>query len=184
MKRLLFLVGLCLSLALSPAQAQKFGYIDMKAILERMPEYKNAMGEINKASSTWQGEVDAKFAELDKLKSDYKTEEILMTDEMKKDRMKAITDKEKAAKEQQKKVFGFEGLLFLKREELLKPVQEKVYTAVEKVCKKAKLAIMFDKSGDLVMLYTDPKHDYTDYVLEALGIGDKDDTVDNKKETK
>jgi len=100
---------------------------------------------------------------------------------MKKERLQVITEKEKVAKEQQKKIFGFEGLLFLKRQELVKPVQDKVYEAVEKVCKQKKIAVMFDKSGDVVMLYTDPKHDYTDFVLEELGLGDKNDVVDNKK---
>lgn len=82
-----------------------------------------------------------------------------------------------------KKVFGFEGLIFLKRNELIKPIQEKVYIAVEKVCKKKQIQIMFDKSSELIMVYTDPKHDYTDYVLDELGLGDKKDTIDNKKKS-
>lgn len=162
--------------------AQKFGYIDTKFILSKMPEYKAAQGEIDKVSGQWQTEVEAKFKEVDKLRKDYQAEEILLTEDMKKERMAVIIEKEKAAKEQQKKIFGFEGLLFLKRQELVKPVQDKVYEAVEKVCKAKKIAIMFDKSGDLVMLYTDTKHDYTDYVLEELGLGDKNDTADNKKD--
>lgn len=163
------------------SSAQKFGYVDTKFILGKLPDYKAAQGEIDKVSTQWEKEVGEKFKEVDKLRKEYQAEEILMTEDMKKERLQVIGDKEKAAKEQQKKIFGFEGLLFLKRQELVKPVQDKVYEAIEKVCKQKKVAIMFDKSGDLVMLYTDPKHDYTDYVLEELGLGDKNDTIDNKK---
>jgi outer membrane protein len=125
--------------------------------------------------------VEELFKEVEKLRRDYQAEEILLTEDMKKERLTQITEKEKVAKEKQKKIFGFEGLLFLKRQELIKPAQDKIYEAVEKVCKKKKLAIMFDKSSELMMLYTDPKHDYTDFVLEELGLGDKNDVVDNKR---
>ena len=82
-------------------------------------------------------------------------------------------------KEYQKKVFGYGGLFFLKKQELIKPIQDKVWDAVDKVAKKNSLAIMFDKSGELVMIYTDPRHDYTDFVLDELGLGDPNDVVKN-----
>ena len=78
----------------------------------------------------------------------------------------------KEVKEYQKQIFGFDGLYFLKKKELIKPVQDQVFDAVEKVAKNNRLQIVFDKSGDLVMIYTDPIHDYTDYVLEELGLGE------------
>jgi len=163
------------------AVAQKFGYVDAKFIISKMPEYKAAETEIQKSSTEWQKEVEGLFAEVSKLRKEFQLEEILMTEDMKKERMAIIVEKDKKAKERQAKVFGFEGLLFLKRQELVSPVQDKVFNAVEKVCKQKKVAIMFDKSGDLVMIYTDPKHDYTDYVLEELGLGDKKDVIDNKR---
>ncbi len=162
------------------AQAQKFGYLDSKFILEKMPEYKAAQGEIQKQTQVWQQEIETMVAEVDKLRKEYLAEEILLTDEMKGERQAVIAKKDKAAKEKQKKIFGFEGLYFLKKQELIKPLQDKLFDAVEKVCKKKKLQIMFDKSADLVMIYTDTKHDYTDFVLEELGLGDPKDTVDNK----
>jgi len=163
------------------AFAQKFGYIDAKFIISKMPEYKAAETEIAKSSTEWQKEVEGMMAEVDKLRKEYQLEEILLTDDLKKERMAVIIEKDKKARDRQAKIFGFEGLLFLKRQELVSPVQDKVFTAVEKVCKQKKVAIMFDKSGDLVMIYTDPKHDYTDYVLEELGLGDKKDVIDNKR---
>lgn len=168
----------------TPAQAQKFGYLDSKFILSKMPEYKAAEAEINKASSEWEKEVTTLNTEVVKLRKEFLAEEILLTEEMRKERLGVIAEKEKKAQERQKKLFGFEGLLFLKKQELMSPVQDKLYEAIEKVCKQKKLAIMFDKSADLVMMYTDPRHDYTDYVLEQLGLGDPKDTVDNKKSDK
>lgn len=162
------------------ALAQKIGYIDSKFILTKMPEYKQASSELAQQSQRWQTEIEALRTEVDKLRKEYMAEEVLLTEEMKKERQTTIAKKDKDAKEAQNKAFGFEGLYFLKKQELIKPLQDKIFEAVEKVCKKKKVAIMFDKAGDLVMLYTNPAHDYTDFVLEELGLGDKDDTVNDK----
>ncbi len=106
-------------------------------------------------------------------------EQVLLTDEMRNERRDAIRKKEDEMKEYQKKVFGFEGLYFLKQQELMKPVQDKVWDAVDKVAKQNNLAIVFDKAGDLVMIYTDPRFDYTDFVLNELGLGDPNDNLRN-----
>jgi outer membrane protein len=166
------------------ALAQKFGYIDSKFILSKMPEYKQASTELATQSQKWQSEIEALRNEVDKLRKEYMAEEVLLTDDMKKERQTAIAKKEKDAREAQNKAFGFEGLYFLKKQELVKPLQDKIFEAVEKVCKKKKIAIMFDKAGDLVMIYTNPAHDYTDFVLEELGLGDKDDTVNDQNKDK
>jgi outer membrane protein len=96
---------------------------------------------------------------------------------MKNDRLEEIKRKEIELKDYQKKVFGFGGLFFLKNQELIKPLQDKVFDAVAKVAKTNRLAIVFDKSAELVMIYTDPRHDYTDFVLEELGLGDPNDKI-------
>ena len=168
-----------LMLASMSGFAQKFGYVDTDYILKKMPEYTEAQTEINKLSNEWQQEILEMSKEIEAMYSDLQAEEILLTPDMKKERQTLIGKKEAELKEYQKKIFGFEGLLFLKKKELIKPVQDKVFEAVEKVCKEEKLAIMFDKAGDLVMIYTDPRHDYTDFVLEALGLGDPNDYIEN-----
>ncbi len=157
---------------------QKFGYIDSKYIMSQMSAYKEAKAEIDKLSQDWQEEILSEQREIDKLYSELKAEEVLLTAEMKQERLKVIQEKEKALKVHQKKVFGMDGLFFLKQQELIKPVQDDVFEAVEKVSKNNRIQIMFDKSGDLVMLYTDPVHDYTDFVLEELGLGDSNDTIE------
>ena len=183
MKRVFFFLFF-LSFFAFTSQAQKIGYIDSKFILSKMPEYKQASSELAAQSQKWQTEIEGLRTEVDKLRKEYMAEEVLLTEDMKKERQTAIAKKDKEAKDAQNKAFGFEGLYFLKKQELVKPLQDKIFEAVEKVCKKKKIAIMFDKAGDLVMIYTNPAHDYTDFVLEELGLGDKDDTVNDKNKDK
>lgn len=162
---------------LNIAQGQKFGYIDSDFILSKMPEYKKAQDEIDQLSGAWQKEINEMQKKVEGLYSAYSAEQVLLTEEMKKERLEEIAKKENELKEYNKKVFGFQGLYFLKKQELIKPLQDKVFDAVEKVAKANRLAIIFDKSGELVMIYTDPRHDYTDFVLEELGLGDPNDKI-------
>ncbi len=156
-------------------QAQKFGFVDSEAILKKMPEYKQAEKEIDKLAKGWQKDLEKMYDEIQKMYRDYQAEEVLLTQEMKAERKALIGKKEKEAKDYQNKMFGYEGLLFLKRQDLIKPVQEKVYKSVEKISKKKKIQIMFDKSSGIVMIYMNPIHDYTDEVLEDLGLKEKEE---------
>lgn len=156
---------------------QKFGYIDTDYILAQMPEYKEAQGEIDQLSKSWQSEIQQMYKEIESMYNELQAEEVLLTQEMKDERIAEIQVKEEEVKEYNSKVFGYEGLFFLKKEELMKPVLESVFEATEKVSKAHRLQFMFDKSADMVMIYTDPIHDYTDYVLEELGYGDENDTI-------
>ena len=165
---LLILPFFCATLNLN---AQKFGYIDTEYITSRMPEYKNAQAEIEKLTTKWIKEVSDKNDEVTKLEKAYRAEEILLTEEMKQQRVRAISDKEKEAKDLQNKVFGYNGDLLKKKQDIMKPVLDEVAKAVEKIAKLKRLDFLFDKSSDgIAMLYTNPIHDYTDYILEELGI--------------
>jgi outer membrane protein len=159
--------------------AQRFGYIDTDFILNKMPEYAKAQEEINRLSELWEKEIQAMSKGIESMYASLQAEQVLLTDVMRKERTEAIKKKETELKEYQKKVFGFGGLFFLKKQELIKPIQDKVWDAVDKVAKKNSLAIVFDKSGELVMIYTDPRYDYTDFVLDELGLGDPNDVIKN-----
>jgi outer membrane protein len=169
-----FLIG---SFGLNFVSAQKFGYIDSEFILSKMPEYKKAQGEIDELAAGWQKEIEDMTAKVEGLYASFKAEEVLLTEEMRDERQTEIKKKETELREYQKKIFGFEGLFFLKKKELIKPLQDKVWDAVEKVAKANRLAIVFDKAAELTMIYTDPRHDYTDFVLEELGLGDPNDRI-------
>jgi outer membrane protein len=157
--------------------AQRFGYIDTDFVLNKMPEYAKAQEEINQLSGAWEKEIQDMAKKIEAMYNDLQAEQVLLTDEMKKERSSAIQKNEAELKEYQKKVFGFGGLFFLKKQELIKPIQDKVWDAVDKVAKQNNLAIVFDKAGELVMIYTDPRYDYTDFVLDELGLGDPNDKI-------
>ncbi|WP_266203225.1 OmpH family outer membrane protein [Pontibacter kalidii] len=163
----IFLAGFLLA---SVSQAQKIGYINSNFILSKMPAFNQVQQEMDKYAEAWQREIEQLQQQADKLKQDYKAEEVLLTDQMKQKRQAEITKKENELRDYQRKVFGYEGMMFKRRQELMRPIQDEVFEAVEKVSKARGVQIMFDKSGDLVMIYTNPVHDYTEYVLEELGL--------------
>lgn len=172
-----WVAGLVLVLLVSAPQrtwAQKFGYVDSEFIMGKLPAYAQAQQELNTLSGNWQKDIEAQKKELDKLYRNYQAEEVVLTEPMKKKRQDEILKKEQDIKAYSNKIFGFEGQLFKKRQELTKPVQDQVFEAIEKVAKKKQLAIVFDKSGDLTMLYTNPVHDYTEFVLEELGLASEE----------
>lgn len=151
-------------------QAQRFAYVDSEYILSQMPTYKSAQTEIDELSKKWQQEIDAKFEQIDKLYKTYQAEKVLLTKDQQTKRENEIIEKEREAKKLQNDKFGYEGELFKKRQELIKPVQDKVYDAINKVAKNNGLDFIFDKSGDMLMLVANSKYDRSDEVLEELGV--------------
>jgi outer membrane protein len=170
MKTILIFVVLSSFCLGGPVLAQKFGYVDTEFIFGKMPDYQKAQAEIDRFADKWSRDIQDKYVEIDKLQKAYQAEEILMPDDVKRDRQRAIGDREREAREYNNKVFGYEGLLFQKKKELMKGPMETVNRAIEKVATGRKLDFVFDKASDFVMLYTNPRHDYTDYVLEELGL--------------
>lgn len=176
MRPILLILVLTVS-GLNFANAQKFGYVDTDFILSKMPDYRKAQDEIDRLSAAWQKEIEEMQKGVEGMYNAFEAEQVLLTEEMRQERKAEIEKKESELKEYQRKVFGFGGLFFLKKQELIKPLQDKVFEAVEKVAKSNRLTIIFDKAGELVMIYTDPRHDYTDFVLEELGLGDPNDQI-------
>src|SRR3954465_5991891 len=169
-KRAFLASALLLSVGLSAQTGTaKFGYVDTDYIMGQIPEFKAAQSELDKTSVQWQKEIDEKYSEVDKLYKAYQADAILLTDDMKKKRENEIINKEKEAKDLQKQRFGVDGELFKKRQELVKPIQDKVYNAIKAIAEKGAYSIIFDKSSDLTMLYTSSKLDKSDEVLAQLG---------------
>jgi len=160
----LILVG-----SINNSYAQKFAYVDSKYILENISEYKSAQEQLNKISVEWQKEIEARYAEIDKLYKSFQAEQILLTAEMKRKREDEIVNKEKSAKNLQKKRFGVDGDLYKKRQELIKPIQDKVYAAIKDVAVSGNYAMVLDKAGELSILYSDPKYDKSEAVLNKMG---------------
>ena len=168
MRKILLILAVGL-FTVTTTQAQKFAYVDTDYILNKIPDFKQAQDKLDALSTDWQKEVENMYTEIDKMYRAYQEEQILLTDEMKSKREDAIITKEKSAKDLQKKYFGPEGELYTKRQELIKPLQDKIYDAIQQLAANNKYAVIFDSSSDLIMLYSNPNLDKSDKVLDLMG---------------
>jgi outer membrane protein len=169
MKKLLLIAAACWLVTLT-ADAQRYGVVDTKYILDKIPDYKEAQKKLDQFSEQWQKEIDDKQTVLDKLYKDYEAEQVMLSDELKKKREAEIFNKEKEVRELQRKRFGFEGDLFKKRQELVKPVQDKVYNAIQKIAVAKQYDFILDKSEGITVIFADPKLDRSEDVLRELGV--------------
>ena len=163
------LLILAVSFLATTTQAQKFAYVDTDYILNKIPEFNQAQDKLDALSADWQKEIENKYADVDQMYRSYQQEQVLLTEEMKVKREEAIIKKEKSAKDLQQKYFGPEGELYIKRQELIKPIQDKIYDAIQQLAANNKYAIVFDSSSDLIMLYKNNNLDKSDKVLDLLG---------------
>jgi outer membrane protein len=150
--------------------AQRYAIIDTKYILDKLPEYKSADVKMRVVSEQWQKEIDDKQAVLDRMYKDYDIEQFMLTDELKKKRETELFNKEKEVRDLQKKRFGYEGDLFKERQKIVKPIQDKVYNAVQKIAIARSYDFILDKSEGITVIFADPKLDKSDDVLRELGI--------------
>ncbi len=157
-------------LAGSAASAQRIAFVNTKYILEQMPDYQSAQEELDHLSTSWQGEIDGRYEQIKRLRDAYNAEAILLTEEMKKSRMEDIAEKEREARDLQNKRFGPKGDLFKKRQELIQPIQDRIYQAIKEVAGTNYVAI-FDIGGQgNNVLFASEKYDKSDSVLRKLGI--------------
>ena len=169
MKKIL-LIACCMALFTSAINAQKYAIIDTKYILDRLPEYKQAQKQLDDIAAGWQKEIDSMQSQLDRMYKDYDAEQVMLSEELRKKREDQLFIKEKTLRDQQRKRFGFEGDLFKKRQELIKPVQDKVYNAVQKIATQRGYDFILDKSEGITVIFADPKLDKSEDVLRELGV--------------
>ena len=167
MKRSLIIISLMLFA--TATWAQKYAYVDTEYILNNIPLYESAQQQLNEMSEDWKAEVDAMQIQVDKMYKDFQAEKVLLTDELRNKREQEILAKEREMRDLQKKYFGRDGLLFKKRQELVKPIQDDIYNAVKEIAVEGSYAVIFDTANSMNMLYTDPKYDKSDEVLKKLG---------------
>jgi outer membrane protein len=150
--------------------AQKYAIIDTRYILDKMPDYKTAQAQLDETAAQWQKDIDGMQAALDKMYVDFDAEKVMLSDELKKKREDQLFLKEKELRDLQRKRFGFEGDLFKKRQELIKPIQDKVYNAVQKMAVSRGYDFVLDKSEGITIIFADPKLDKSEDVLKDLGV--------------
>lgn len=161
-----FVLVLCLS---ASAYAQRFAYVDSEYILKHIPEYVAAQKQLEDMSAKWQKEVDARYANIEKMYKAYQQDQVMLSDDMRKRREDEIVQEEKNTKEFQRKIFGFEGDLYQERIKLIKPIQERVSKAIQAVAESQSLDIILDKGSEVTFLYSNPRLDKSNEVITRLG---------------
>ena len=167
MKKLLILL-LVLGGAMN-LQAQKFALVDMEYILSNIPAYERANEQLNQTSKSWQAEVEALNNKAQTLYKNYQNESVFLSDAQKKEREKAIVDKEKEAADLKKKYFGPEGELYKKSQSLIEPIQDEIYNAVKSIATTRGFQLILDRASDNGIIFASPSIDISNEVLSKLG---------------
>ena len=161
---------LTLMLGVLFVSAQRYAVIDSRYILNKMPDYKEAQTKLDQISNLWQQEIEQKQTALNKMQKDFEAEQVILPEQLQKKREDEIFNKEKELRDLQKKRFGFEGDLFKKRQELIKPIQDKIYNAVQKLALDKQYDFILDKSEGITVIFVDPKLDKSEDIIKALGV--------------
>ena len=164
------LIAFLFALVSVAVNAQRYAIIDSKYILDKVPEYKEAQKKLDNFSELWQKELDQRQTAMDKMYKDYDAEQVMLTEVLKKKREDELYNKERELRDLQKRRFGFEGDLFKKRQELIKPIQDRVYNAVQKLAVEKLYDFILDKSEGITVIFADPKLDKSDDVLKNMGV--------------
>lgn len=165
------MLAACLIFAVAfTAEAQRYAIVDTKYILDKIPDYKEAQKSLDQSSEQWQREIDQKQAELDRMYRNFEAEQVMLSEDLKKKREDELFMREKELRDLQRKRFGFEGDLFKRRQELIKPIQDKVYTAIQKIAANRQYDFILDKSEGITVIFADPKLDRSEDVLKELGV--------------
>ena len=169
MKKIFFLAAFSFVLV-SFASAQRYAIIDTKFILDKLPEYKTAQKNLDDIAAGWQQEIDKLQSDLDKMYRNFEAEQVMLSEDLRKKREDQLFVLEKNLRDLQRQRFGFEGDLFRKRQELIKPVQDKVYNAVQKIAVQRGYDFILDKSEGITVIFADPKLEKSEDVLRELGV--------------
>lgn len=169
MKKTAFLCVAFLAMALA-GFTQRYAIVDTRYILEKIPEYKAANQMLEQTADIWQKEIDIKQSDLDKMYRELDAERVMLSPELLKKREDEIFNKEKEVREMQRRRFGYEGDYFRKKQELVKPIQDKVYTAIQKMATERMFDFVLDKSEGITVIFADPKLDRSDDILKMLGL--------------
>jgi Outer membrane protein len=168
MKKIILTLSLFVGLIFS-ANAQKFAIVDIEYIMKNIPAFESANQQLDIVSKKWQSEVEAQLVEVQTMYKNYQTEQVFLSDDMKIKREEEIIAKEKAAQELKRTYFGSDGELFKKRESLMKPIQDEVYNAISEICNDKNYELILDKSSSMNIIFSSPKLDISDVVLQKLG---------------
>ncbi|MBL7818487.1 MAG: OmpH family outer membrane protein [Saprospiraceae bacterium] len=166
-KKIFFAAATMMFLSLS-LSAQKIAVIDVNQVLTALPEYKKAQDELDKVAQKWRGEIAQQQDAIKGMYNKYQAEQVLLSDDARKKREDEIMAKEKDAREAQRAKFGPEGELFKKRQELVKPIQDKVYTAIEKFANEKGYDLILDKSSSAGLIFANSTYEKTQQIIDMV----------------
>ena len=168
-KTIIILLAALLTAGIVFAKDQSIAYIDMSYILKNLPQYEQANEQLTMLSKRWQKEIDAAQQEARVMTTNYQTEQIFLSETMRREREQEIVKKEQEVLELKRKYFGQEGELYKKREALIKPIQDEIYNAIQDLANEKRIDIVKDRSADPALIYMSSKLDISDQVLRKLG---------------
>ncbi|NNC96382.1 MAG: OmpH family outer membrane protein [Chitinophagales bacterium] len=168
MRRIFVTLALILT-TFSFSYGQRFAYVDTEYILSKIPAYQEAQNSLDAVADEWRKEIEKRLQEIDKMYRTFQAEQVLLTDQMKQQRINEIEKKERDVKEYQKAKFGPDGELFKKRQELIKPIQDDIYEQIQKLATSKGYDFIFDKSSGVSMLFASDRYDKSDDIIDALG---------------
>ena len=180
-KKVLLFALLILSFKSIAQKAQRIGYIDMEYILENIPEYNEAQSKLNSKVITWQNNIEKQQKEIESLKSELNIEKALLTKELILEKEEDIQIKSLELKNLQDSYFGTDGDLFFLRQQLVQPIQDLVYNAIQEIAVKRKYDFVLDKSSDLIMLYSNKQFDISELVIKSITRSKKIDVAKEKQ---
>jgi len=152
------------------AQQQRYGFVDTAYILDHMPDYKSAQDQLNESSAKWQSEIEAVYFEIKNLHAKLRKDQVFLSPELKTKKEKEILEREALAQKLQNKYFGQEGLLYKKRQDLVRPIQDDIYDTIKEIAKAGNYGMIIDKANGPTIIYSNNKFDLSDKVLYKLGI--------------
>ncbi len=167
MKRVLSIVAIALFFVVA-AQAQRIAYVDVNKILESIEDYQAAQNQLDQVASKWRQDIAQEYDKIKGLYNRYQAEQVLLSDEARKQREEEIMNKEKEVRDLQKEKFGPEGELFKMRQDLVRPIQDKIYAAIEEYAQERGFDFIFDKSGNAGIIFSNPSYDKTEDILKKL----------------
>ena len=180
----LFCIFFLVSNVLFGQRSIRIGYIDTEYVLESVPEYQTAVSELDSKVNTWKSDIEKKLNAIEEKKKQLNNESVLLTKELFDERMEDILFEESEILDYQRKRFGPEGDLYLQKKQLIQPVQDQIFSAVQDIAKTKRYDFIFDKSSDVVMLYSANKYDISDQVIKAITRSSKRKQANTKSEKK
>lgn len=188
MKKIIVTLVLLFTVAINAQKYQRIGYIDMEYILQNVPEYTEAQNTLNSKVEKWKSKLDKEARHIEVLKTDLANEKAILTKDLIQEREEEIQLKQEQLRNLEALYFGPNGDMYNLRKQLIQPVQDQVYNSVQSIAARKKYDFIFDKSSELVMLYSNKKHDISDLVLKSIGINkkrkEKKEKIESRKKAK